>query len=144
MKTTTFLRTAIALSTVLILNSCNKSITSPPAANIPLTKQHDAFEVEYRISPVPGYLASIIYADSTGNQVTIYNPAEFVNGSKKITVSGHFNAFLSTKIFNVSGTTVNFSMTIYVDGEIKENTNCSVKSGWPNPGSINTLEYEVQ
>jgi hypothetical protein len=144
MKTTTTLKTSIAFALLLILNACNKDNAHLSSPKPPITKDFQASEIEYRISPVPGYLAPIVYSDSTGNRVTIYNPAEFINGSKRITVRKPFDAFFSTKIFNVSGITVNFNMTISVDGEIKENLNCSVASVWPNPGAVNTVEYLVQ
>ncbi len=145
MKTITPLKTAIAFSLLMILNACNKNTVQPSSPKAPITKDIQTNVIEYHISSVSEYLASITYADSTGNKITIYNPKEFTDGSKTITVTGRpFDAFFSTKIFNVSGISVNFKMTISVNGEIKENLNCSVASGWPNPGAVNSLEYQVQ
>ena len=145
MKTTTPLKAAIAFACLLILNACSKNTMHPASSENPISKEIQADTIEYRISPVPGYLASIIYSDSAGNQVTVYDPNEFKDGLKKVIATKKpYDAFFSTKIFNVSGEVLNFKMIISVNGEIKENINCSVDSHWPNPGSTNTIEYEVQ
>jgi len=140
MKTTTLLKTSIAFSILLILNSCGKDINQPV-----LTGRPDVYEVEYNVSPLNDKFISLSYTDSAGNKITTYDIDDFVNGSKIINVKGRpFDAILSAKVRNETGGKQDFNLTISVNGEVQEYANFQEPSYWPNFGVTDSLEYKVQ
>jgi hypothetical protein len=140
MKTTTLLKTSIAFSILLILNSCGKNINQPV-----LTGSPDVYEVEYKVSPLNESFISLSYTDSAGNKITTYDIDDFVKGSKKINVKGRpFDAILSAKVRNESGEDMGFNLTISVNGEVQEYADFQEPSRWPNFGVTDSLEYKVQ
>jgi hypothetical protein len=131
MKKANHILILIMLSSVMSSLSCKKSSDSPTTTAI-----------EYRISPMNLYFIQIKYIDNTGNPVIINDPSQFSTGTKSISISTKpFNAILETKINNTTSSTINYTLSISVNGAIKKIVEATAP---PIATSVISAEYNVQ
>lgn len=117
------------LAILLTSGSCKKDDDTP------LTT------VEYQITPMNVYFTQITYKDHTGNNVVITDPSDFVGGTKSISVSAPFTARLETVATSTTTTTVNYSLSIKVNGEVKQVTPVVLA---PMATVSSSVEYSIQ
>jgi len=76
-------------------------------------------EVEYGILDIDESIVSITYIDASGNPVVIDDLSQFVNGSKKISVSTKpFTARLELLINNTTNNEKSYTLGILVNGDV--------------------------
>jgi hypothetical protein len=96
--------------------------------------------VEYQITPMNVYFTKITYKDQTGNDVVINDYSQFASGTKSISVTAPFNARLETIATSTTSSTVYYSLSIKVNGEVKQVTSVSLPSMATTTSSV---QYSV-
>ena len=130
MKKANYTVLLVLLSFALLAASCKKNSDTPSTT------------VEYQITPMNNYFTQITYTDKTGNDMIITDPTLFVNGSKTISITEKpFTARIEAKINNTSVTSINYTLVISVNGEVKKYQNVSAPAAGMNTSSI---EYTME
>lgn len=120
----------VTLAICSINFSCKKKSDSNPSTT-----------VEYRITPMNNYFTQII-VDSVGAKVIIYDPSQFINGSKSISISTKpFLASISAEINNSTVSSIKYTLTILVDGQVKQLVQVNAP---PFATSTSEADYTVQ
>ena len=99
-------------------------------------------EVEYGILGMDDYISSITYTDASGNPIVTDDKTQFVNGSKKLSVSTKpFTARMELIIYNNTSETKSYTIGILVNGEPK-----AIKSVYcaPFDYGFGEVEFTVQ
>jgi|GEM_PF-587215 len=122
----------IVLLIATINFSCRKKDDTPSSSS-----------VEYRISPFDSYIVLLKYNDNTGDLVSIQNPSAllsggdhppFVNGSQTMSVSTKpFLAKIEITVVNTTRATLNYTLDISINGEVKKTVTITVPVNNENP-----------
>jgi len=99
-------------------------------------------EVEYGILGLDEQIVSITYNDASGNPVVVDDPSQFVNGSKKLSVSTKpFTAKMALLINNTTNDEKSYTIGILVNGDVMaiKNVYCS-----PSGMALGEVEFTVQ
>lgn len=93
--------------------SCSKDEgTSAP----PITKT-----IEYKIDPADNFIIKITYNDQTSQSVTLNDINQMPGGIKNVSVSSFpFTAKLEAQVYNTTPATLNYSLIISVDNQVKK------------------------
>ena len=140
MKKTTLLKTVLAFSIVLVMNSCSKDNTFPCTRNCTTGN----IEVEYKITPFSNSIISVSYTDSLERQVTTGLFEDFTGTQKIIVPQQNFLALLTASVSNMAGEDLDFSMSISINGQIVKQTNYHEPSHWPGYVVTDSLEFKMQ
>ena len=131
MKNSSILSICLIAMMGIIGSSCAKN-----------TEEKVYTEVEYGILTIDPFISSITYTDASGKDVVTDDLAQFVGGSKKLSVSTKsFKARMEVQINNVTNNTKVYTIGILVNGEPK-----AIKSVSCPPGAIaiGEVEFTVQ
>jgi len=131
MKNSTILSICLIAMVSIIGLSCEKN-----------SEEVKFMEVEYGILPLDEHISSITYIDASGKPVVTDDRAEFVNGSKKLSVSAKsFTATMEVLINNTTQDEKRYIIGILVDGDVRafENVTCP-----PNAMALGKVEYKIQ
>jgi hypothetical protein len=114
--------------------SCSKDEgTSTP----PITRT-----IEYKIDPADNYIISITFNDQAGQFVTLNDINQMPGGIKSISVSNFpFTAKLEAQVYNTTTATLNYSLIISVDNQVKKFYQLQVP---PAANTTGQVEFVVQ
>ncbi len=131
MKNSTILTSCLIALVSIIGFSCEKN-----------SEEVKFIEVEYGILAIDEHIISITYNDASGNPVVVDDPSQFVNGSKKLSVSARpFTARMELLINNTTSASKSYTIGILVNGEPKaiNAVHCSA-SGM----AVGEVEFTIQ
>lgn len=153
MKTINLLKTSIAFSILVMMNSCskdNKTLSTTnsgrPSHNVDSTKKGltGTNTIEYTVSPFNDNIIAVSYTDSAGMQVTT-GSFEGFSGTKKINISDNpFHALFKVSFKNMRNAGMDYNLSISVNGEIVEFKDLHPSSSQPEYGFTDSLEYTTQ
>lgn len=104
------------LFSIIILSLCNSCSKNEGTSAPPITKT-----IEYKIDPADNYIIKITYNDQTGQSVTLNDINQMPGGIKNISVSSFpFTAKLEVQVYNTTNATLNYSLIILVDNQVKK------------------------
>ncbi len=130
----------IAVNVFVILSlflSCSKSDDD---ANDNTTKE--TYEIEYRINGLNSNFTEISYTDSNGKPRVFNNISEFMDDSKKTTISSKpFTCRITARVLNETSERMNYSLIIVVDGVVKKIVNANTPA-WTLSTSEAEYTYE--
>jgi hypothetical protein len=139
MKTIIRIRPVIPLAIFLFLNSCSKN----NATNKPDSKDAaQVFEVEYTLSPINKYVASIAYIDSNGKVTTLNNLSGLESGSTKMVFKRKpVGIWVSATIKNTSYFEQDYTLSLSVNGQEKQSVRFSTAAG--SPSTLEKAEFDL-
>lgn len=94
-------------------------------------------ELEYRVGPSLGMVSRITYTDASGAEAV----KDLPTGQTTLTVSPPFTSKMTANVDNYTPTTMNFTLTILVDGESKAVKEFAVGA---NSEDVETVQYEIE